>query len=484
MHPATVSISLDRTHGGSLVTQLVEQLRERVARGELAAGETLPSSRALADELGVSRSVVVRAYEQLNGEGYLEATPGASTTVAPGIVAAPSRATGARLARAAVAASPRSLESSLGAPIDLRTGYPFAPTAPPEDWRRALAGAARSPLHSVAPPALGEPLLREQIALHARRSRGLDCTSEDVIVTAGTVDALLLIALALGHGKAWGMEDPGYSEAAQVLRLAGANVQPIQMSGSAFQMSDLEASGFAGSEFNPSTLDALLVTPSHQFPLGGLMPASERTALVAWASARNVLIVEDDYDSEFRHVGAALPAIAALDPGGTVAHIGSLNKSFSPSLRCGYVITTAGSEVWQALVQAKEVLGSSMPLAAQLATATFFESGGFRRYVARARREYRHRRSLLIETLAAHGLDATLTGLDGGLHALLRVPAGSSGTEVAAALAARGVLVDPIAEFTGLERADDAVAIGYGAEPVTRLLRGLEEIVDVVTSGR
>ncbi len=478
MHPATVSLSLDRTGGDSLVSQLVEQLRERVLRGELAAGEPLLSSRALAQELGVSRSVVVRAYEQLNGEGYLEAMPGAATTVAQGIVAAPARVKPAR-ARAAAPAQ-HSPEAPSGTAIDLRTGYPFVPSTPPEDWRRALAAAAREPLRSAAPPALGDPLLREQIALHARRSRGVNCGASDVIVTAGTVDALLLIALALGRNvlgrdARWGMEDPGYAEAAQILRLAGAEVHPVRVSEQAFQMSDLSAS-----KFDPSTLDAMLVTPSHQFPLGGLMPAAERTALVTWASERNVLIVEDDYDSEFRHMGAALPAIAALDPGGTVVHIGSLNKSFSPSLRCGYVISTAGSEVWQALIQAKEVLGGSLPLAVQVATAKFFESGGFRRYVARARREYRHRRSLLIETLAAQGLAANLTGLDGGLHAILRMPAGRTGTEVAAALAARDVLVEAIAEFTQLDRADDAIAIGYGAEPVTRLTRGLEEVVRVV----
>ena len=474
MHPATVSLELDRARSDSLASQLVEQLRKRVLRGELAAGEALPSSRALAQELGVSRSVVVRAYEQLNGEGYLEAAPGAATTVAQGIVAAPARAKPPRAMAAAPA--PHSPETLSGTAIDLRTGYPFVPSTPPEDWRRALAAAAREPLRSAAPPALGDPLLREQIALHARLSRGLDCGAADVIVTAGTVDALLLIALALGRDTKWGIEDPGYAEAAQVLRLAGAEVHPVRVSEQAFQMSDLGAS-----EFDPSTLDAMLVTPSHQFPLGGLMPASERTALVTWASERNVLIVEDDYDSEFRHMGAALPAIAALDPGGSVAHIGSLNKSFSPSLRCGYVISTAGSEVWQALIQAKEVLGGGLPLAVQMATAKFFESGGFRRYVARARREYRHRRSLLIETLAAHGLAADLTGLDGGLHAILRVPAGRTGTEAAAALAARGVLVDAIAEFTQLEHADDAIAIGYGAEPVTRLTWGLEQVVGVVS---
>lgn len=491
----TSGLWLDLRRGGEtpLSQQIVTHLRNLVLSGTLAPGAQMPASRTLAHELGISRSVVVRAYEQLSGEGYLDTAPGAATTVAEGIVpAAPSAAPSAAQSASPVAAParPRAGDdaprpgSAGPAPIDLRTGYPFAPAAPPDEWRRALSQAARTPLSSWAPSAVGDHLLREQIALHARRSRGLDCVADDVIVTSGTVDALLLIALALGAGSSWGVEDPGYAEASHTLRLAGAQVHPVAIAGDSLHMHDIER----WSDRNPNTsLRALLVTPSHQFPLGGLMSATERTAVVAWASEQGVVLVEDDYDSEFRHVGAALPAIAALDPGGRVVHIGSLNKSFSPSLRCGYAISTAGSEIWNALTRAKEVIGQALPPAVQSAMVSFFESGGLRRYVARTRREYRHRRELVVKTLTTvdlgtpEALRPRLTGLDGGLHAVLRLTDGRTGSEVANLLAKRGVLVDPVAEFTQLDRSDNAIVIGYGAESTIRLVRGLEEITRIVS---
>lgn len=484
MDPISVWIAIDRSRGTSLAQQLVEQLRDRILRGTLTPGAPLPSSRALALELGVSRSVVVRAYEQLNGEGYLESEPGSTTRIASGIVPAhrfgrttPESTTGTH------PSGPRTPPSRRpAAPIDLRTGSPFAPVSVPPDWRRAMQAAAREPLRSEAPPALGDPRLRTQIALHAQRSRGINCAAEDVIVTSGTVDALLLISLALGQGKHWGMEDPGYTEAAQVLRLSGARIRPIPVSSHGLRMQDLRGLGGRPEPNDRTPLDALLVTPSHQFPLGGRMSASERTAIVAWAAGSGVLIVEDDYDSEFRHVGTALPAIASLDPGGTVAHVGSLNKSFSPSLRCGYVITTAGSAIWKALSEAKQIVGSNAPAVVQTATAAFFESGAFRRYVARTRREYRHRRELLIDVFADAGLADHLLATEGGLHAILRLPQGVTGAALAASLAHSDVLVDPISEFAQLDRKDDAIAVGYGAEPVTRLLRGLGTVIRAVSA--
>ncbi|MBN9613147.1 MAG: PLP-dependent aminotransferase family protein, partial [Actinobacteria bacterium] len=337
-------------------------------------------------------------------------------------------------------------------------------------------------------PPLGDPRLREQIALHAQRSRGIRCTPDDVIVTGGTADALLLVGLALGAGSRIAMEDPGYPEAAQVLTRAGAMVEPIPVLAEGLTAAQLGADRFA----------AVLVTPSHQFPLGGRMPAAERTALVAWAAEHGSVIIEDDYDSEFRHTGAALPAIAALDAeypgGGVVAHIGSLNKSFSPGLRCGYLISASGSRLHSALSEAKADIGATTPAVIQSATAAFFASGGFRRYVARVRREYRHRRELLLDRLAAHGLADQLSGTDGGLHAVLRLPHGPglserSGTELAARLAHKGVLVESISEFrrapgdhAAEDTADDAIAIGYGAEPALRLERGIDAVIRALRS--
>jgi GntR family transcriptional regulator/MocR family aminotransferase len=462
---AAVWLRVDRQRPASLSAQIVDQLRERIVTGLLRGGDRLPSSRALAATMGVARSVVVRAYEQLLGEGYVEARPGAETTVATGIVALP-RAVHARPRAARMLSSER--PGAIGRPIDLRAGHPYAPPAVPDEWRRAVVVASRRAPVSHAPSPLGHGELREQIALHARRSRGIPCAAEDVIVTAGTVDGLLLIALALGGRSRVAMEDPGYREAARVLRRAGASVTPLPVGADGITASQLRGAG---------PQDAVLVTPSHQFPLGGRMPAAERTAMVNWATDGGALIIEDDYDSEFRHSGAALPAIAALDSEGVVVHLGSLNKSFLPEVRCGYLIARAGSPVWQRITVAKQDVGSTVPLVVQVAAAAFFASGGFRRYVARVRREYRHRLTLLLGHFAERGLADRLSATDGGLHAVLRLPAGLSGTSLVVELAGRGVLVNSIAEFAQLPRTDDAIAIGYGAEPATRLVRGVDEVL-------
>lgn len=464
-----VWLRVDRKAEHSLSAQIVGQLRDRVLTGQLREGDRLPSTRDLAATVGVARSVVVRAYEQLLGEGYLEARPGAATTVTTGMIAVP-RAVDAR--PKAGRALPAERLRTVGRPIDLRAGRPFVPPVVADEWRRAVVVASRRPPTADAPDPLGHGELREQIALHVRRSRGVLCTAEDVIVTAGTVDGLLLLVLALGCGARVAIEDPGYREAARVLRRAGARVTPLPVEEHGMTASQLRRAG---------RQDAALVTPSHQFPLGGRMPAIERTAIVNWATDSGALIIEDDYDSEFRHSGVALPAIAALDPGGVVVHLGSLNKSFSPEMRCGYLVARAGSPVWRKLVAAKRDLGSNVPLVVQVAAAAFFASGGFRRYVARARREYRHRRAVLLERFAEHALADRLSATDGGLHAVLRLPAGLSGSSLASNLAARGVLVDPIADFAQLPHPDDAIAIGYGAEPATRLTRGVDEVLHRLT---
>lgn len=496
-HSAAMWLRIDRDAESTLSAQIADGLRTQILAGELGEAEQLPSSRTLAEALGVARSVVVRAYEQLSGEGYLDARAGSATRIAAGIVRAPLGQSDARSAAAVRAAArtpatraPAAIRPAAdGAaqdpsaetaptPIDLRTGNPFVPAAVPEEWRRAVVAAAREPLSSYAPSPLGEERLREQIAVHARRSRGISCSPDDVIVTAGTAEALLLIGLALGQGSRIAVEDPGYPEAVRVLERVGAALTGVKV----------DPEGLTVARIPPGA-SAVLVTPSHQFPLGGRMPAVERTALVAWAAETGGLVIEDDYDSEFRHTGAALPAIAALEAaypgGGLVAHIGSLNKSFSPAMRCGYLIATAGSPIWRALVEVRRELASPVPALAQHALAAFFSSGGFRRYVARTRREYRHRRELVLARFAAHGLADRLSGFDSGLHAVLHLPGelgarGVTGSSLAAELAREGVLVESIAEFRHSPAGggpDDAIAIGYGAEPALRLEDGVDAII-------
>lgn len=483
LEPESFAPTLTRGCTVTLSDQLVAYLREQILASRFAERDRLPPTRTLATHLRVSRSVVVRAYDQLVGEGYLNARQGSATTVAAGIVpmaASAVEATGSSASPAGRTAvrRPDTPVRSSATVIDLTTGHPFAPATPPVEWRRALSAAGRHPSTPYAPDPCGTPDLREQIAGHLRRARGILCTADDVIVTAGTSDALLFIALTLGNDRGSGtriaVEDPGYPAASRILGRAGAVPVPVPVNTDGMTAALLTR--------HVPDADAVLLTPGHQYPLGGRIPAGERTALIAWAQAHGALLVEDDYDSEFRHAGAALPAVAALDPGGVVVHVGSFNKSFSPSLRCGYIVATAGSPVWDALTGTKQALDANVSATTQFALARFIATGGFHRYIARTRREYGHRRTLLLDRFSAHGLGDRVSGTDGGLQAMLRLPAHLSGVEAARRLAARGVLVEPLSHFTQLSRADDAIAIGYGAEPVSRLIRGIDEIVRTVTS--
>nr|WP_237464921.1 PLP-dependent aminotransferase family protein [Leucobacter luti] len=532
-------LSVDRALRAPLAEQLATAIRDAVLAGRIAPGETLPPTRALSATIGVSRAVVVAAYERLVGEGFLESRQGAGTRVIPdlpgwrtdpgrgarrgrdtgddrsnsaAVVAPPLAAVTASGPGTAFASGPssgpgaaavsgpgiaRALagQAPAGGVIDLRPGRPHAAPAPPRSWVRALGAAAKHPWSPDAPDPRGHVALRRSLAEHARRARGIGCAADDVTVTTGTSEALLLLALALRavHGRAprIAVEDPGYRDGSRVLERAGAELVPLAVGADGATGAGLRELGGA------RPIDAVLLAPSHQFPLGGRIPAAERLAILGWAHESGAIVIEDDYDSEFRHAGALLPAIGSL--GGGVATITTLNKVLSPSIRCGAILlgggdaagdddgpgaaggvgrpgSLAAARLGDELRAVRAELGPALPLPMQLALAEFLESGGFRREVARTRREYRHRRSQLLDQLAAAGVP--VHGADGGLHVV--IPLGErDGDAVVAALARRGVLVDRVAHYR-LEPGADGLIVGYGAESTTRLQRGIAEIAEVL----
>ncbi|WP_125100507.1 PLP-dependent aminotransferase family protein [Leucobacter chromiireducens] len=476
-------LSVDRGIPIPLAEQLTSRIREAILAGGIAPGEPLPASRALAGTIGVSRTVVVAAYEQLVGEGFLESRQGASTRVVPELPrwGEPGRHSADPELRAVPAAA-----DPPGA-IDLRPGRPFVAATPPRDFVRAMQAAARLPWESDAPDSIGIADLRSALAAHTRRARGIGCTEADVTVTSGTSEALLLLALALRavHGRAprIAVEDPGYAEGIRAFARAGAEIVRLPVGADGATARGLRELGAA------HALDAVLLTPSHQFPLGGRMPAAERLGILEWARESGALIIEDDYDSEFRHAGALLPALGSLAAG--VATITTLNKVLSPSIRCAAIVLAAGDERSRALRAelraVREDIGPALPLLQQRALAGFLESGGFRRELARTRREYGHRRRLLLDRLTERGIE--VGGADGGLHVVLPL-GGRDGAAALRALAERGVLADRVGNYRApgggtpggaSSDPDDALIVGYGAEPATRLLRGIEIVAAVLT---
>ncbi|WP_017793688.1 MocR-like pyridoxine biosynthesis transcription factor PdxR [Leucobacter salsicius] len=462
----------DRRSSRTLTEQLVDGVHAAIASGALTPGDVLPPTRKLAASLGVSRSVVVSAYEQLVGENLLEATPGSGT-----------RVTAYEASRAPAGPRahdpdqrPASGASVSGAPIiDLRSGLPFVAPEPPRAWSRALASAARSPWSSQSPDPRGTPALRTRLAAHTRLHRGLSCSGDDVVVTSGTSEALVLITLALRRtlrrAPLVAVEDPGYRSGSDALEAAGAEIVPLAV-GRRGASADSLAALHAG-----SPVDAVMLTPSHQFPLGGSLAEGERDRILQWALEHRVLIIEDDYDSEFRHAGPALPALAASDKHGVVAYVASLNKILSPSLRCGMLVLPSPGPLRDALLWVRESLGATVSAYTQTALAEFIGSGAFARAVARNKREYAHRRAAVLAEFA--GLGVEVFASEGGLHLVAKTPTAAGAAQVAALLREQGILVETIADFS-LLRPEGGIVFGYGAGSMHQLLHAVRLIAETI----
>lgn len=463
MSEAEFPLVLDRNSPASLSTQLVGQLRGAILSGILQPDQTLPATRRLADELGVSRGVVVRAFEQLAGEGFLESNGSGGTriTVRPDIQ-------DHRPRTKTYGSAPVT-----GELIDLTPGRPSGAPFADRDWRAAWKGVLSGRGITQLPPALGTPALRQAIAKHLAVSRGLAVDAGDIIVTGGTSDALQLVVAMLsnhaGRRPRILVEDPGYPTARRVMAAAGADVLTLPVDEDGLRSSQLEALTAAP--------EAVLITPSHQYPLGGRMDVRERLGLLRWARQQGVLVLEDDYDSEFRHNRMPLPAVASLPTNAEVVLLGTFSKNLSPWLRCGYLV--ARGKAGQALKALREDLDTPVSGVLQAALASYIEKGGLSRHIARARREYSHRRAILISRLSAcRHLDVDALG--GGLHAVIRFDRPDAKDVTAQALQ-QGVRVVPLAGYYAERAASNGLVIGYGAVSDLQLAQALNVIVGLIS---
>ncbi|YCH08775.1 PLP-dependent aminotransferase family protein [Arthrobacter sp. alpha11c] len=454
MSESEIPIELDRNSPTSLSAQVASQLRSAILSGLLQPEHTLPATRRLATDLGISRGVVVRAFEQLSGEGFLESsgTGGTKVAVRPDIQQRPNEA------------KAHSSSPAIAEVIDLTPGRPSGSPFQDREWRNAWKRALAEQGNTHLPPALGTLDLREAVAGHLAVSRGLAVDPEDVIITAGTSDALHLV-VAMLRGKRNNprilVEDPGYPTARRVMSAAGAQLQllPVDEDG-------LKSSQLAGLNAIP---DAVLITPSHQYPLGGRMAVQERLGLLKWADRHGVLVLEDDYDSEFRHSRMPLPAVASLPTAADVVLLGTFSKNLSPWLRCGYLVVRG--DAGQRLKAVREALDTPVAGVLQSAIAYYLQGGGLSRHIARARREYSHRRSLLIERLGSR-TDVELGALDGGLHAVIRFEQPDA-ADLAAKALEQGLRVIPLAGYYAERPPVNGLVMGYGAVSDLQLSKAL-----------
>ncbi len=415
-------LDLDHAAGGTLRARVESALRDAIRSGLLAPGSRLPPSRTLCAQLGVSRGVVVDAYTQLTAEGYLQARQGAGTTVA---------ATGRGLP------SPhRSGGGSVEPQIrhDLSPFVPALAAFPRGPWRAALNRALRTAPDARLglPDAAGVPELRAALAGHLARSRGVRGSADQVIVCNGLRAGLGLLwsALAARGALRVAAERPGWRGIGQTASDAGLQPVPIPVDDDGLVVDRLAAQ---------RRIDAVAVAPAHQYPTGAVMPPARRAALVAWAQERGALIVEDDYDAEYRYDREPIGSIHGLAPQ-HVAYGGSASKSLAPGVRLAWLVVPPALAEPIAALQARR---GGMPAALdQLAFADFIDRGDLDRHLRRSRRQYRRRRDALLAALATRLPEVEVSGAAAGLFVVLRLPLRLSEADVLRRARAAGVAVE------------------------------------------
>ena len=420
---STVELLVGVARGaGPLQRQVEDQLRAAIRAGRLVEGERLPASRVLASDLGVSRGVVSDAYMQLAAEGWLIVAPRSG----PRVAAAPTGLMSDPDTRIAPGSIPRPVRVR----YDLRPGRPDLARFPRADWVRSLSAAVRGA--GVAeldyPPIAGAIPLREVIAAYRGRVRGCVARADDVILCAGAGQAFVTLAEALGPVKL-AVEDPGHEGIRGLFAKRGLRPAPTRVDEHGIVVDEL-----------PDDAGAVLLTPAHQFPTGAVLSAERRAQLLAWAAEHQVLIIEDDYDAEYRYDRAPIGALQGLRPD-LVAHVGSVSKTLAPALRLGWLLAPPA---WrERLLDARESLDHGLPALEQLALADFITRGAYDRHLRRSGRAYRRRRDALIEALTEALPGATFSGAAAGLHIAVHIP-GADEPALVRACAEAGVILDGI----------------------------------------
>ncbi|MEU4675287.1 PLP-dependent aminotransferase family protein [Amycolatopsis sp. NPDC023774] len=422
--------------------QLESALRDAVRTGRLAAGQRLPASRVLAGDLGVSRRLVVEVYTQLTAEGYLVSRPGSGTCVSDLHLPPPTHAPA--LIRPA----------ERPARWDMRPGLPTLSAFPRHLWRRAwtaaLGAAADSDL--AYPDPAGHSQLRQVLSAYLGRVRGVDADPQRLLVCAGFTQGLHLLAhtVRARGARTVALEDPGLPHRAAILRQAGLNVLPIPV----------DADGILVDELPEQGVDAVLTTPAHQFPTGAVMAPARREALLAWAGRCGAIVVEDDYDGEFRFDRRAVGCLQGRAPD-RVVYLGSTSKTLAPAVRLGWMVSPA--ELHAELLPQKFLADHGSPALDQLALAHLIEAGDYDRHIRAARNRYRTARQALEQAITRHDVPLRLAGTPAGVQTLATQLDGTHPDQLTARAQALGIAFDSITRYQINPDVDPhGVVIGYG----------------------
>ena len=468
----TLYLPLDRSSPLPLHLQVYEGLRRAILEGRLRPGQRIPSTRGLAVELGVSRLPVLTAYDQLLHEGYLAGRIGSGTFVSAelpdDLLRSPVSAAAPRVPRRL----PRARDEGGLSPF--RTSLPALDRFPHGVWGRLVARHA----HALKPSqmAYGDPAglasLRAAVAEHLRAARGVRCEAEQVLIVSGSQAALRLAAgVLLARGDRVALEEPGYPGARAALGASGAELVAVPVDEEGLSVASLQRRG--------GRVRAAYVTPSHQYPLGTLMTAARRLALLDWAVQRQAWVLEDDYDSEYRYVSRPLGALQGMDPNQRVLYIGTFSKVLFPAVRMGYLVVPP--PLWQRFVDAREAFDLFSPTLYQLALAEFLREGHFARHLRRMRRVYQDRRDALLAGLARHCADRlTVHNADAGLHVAVLLAAGLDDEDVVRRLAVRGLTATALSTCYAGKARRSGLLLGFGGSTERRLLEATRVLGEIL----
>lgn len=478
-----------------LYQQIYAHLQSAILAGKLPGGMKLPSTRALAAELLVSRNTVLTAYDQLTAEGYLESVEGSGTFVAdvlpdhlfttpkpqsllslttsPVMSPQPSLAARAKAQLTSSQLYARLPAAADGRPRPFRLGMSALDGFPYQLWARLITRQARR--MGVRAITYQEPAgyrpLREAIAAHVNVSRRVQCTAEQIVMVAGTQGGLDLVArLLLNEGDPVWLEDPGYVGARGALLGAGAAIVPVPIDHEGLMVA-------VGVERAP-TARLAYVTPSHQFPLGVTMSLARRLALLEWAKAANAYILEDDYDSEYRFAGRPVATLQGLDNTDRVIYVGTFSKILAPALRLGYLILPP--LLVEPFLAVRRLVDFHLPILEQAALADFMAEGHFTRHLRRMRTLFAERRAALLKALAPLPLD--IHAFPVGSHCVGWLPAGMDGLRLAHQAAANDLNLWLVSQYSIEPLAREGLIIGYGDHNSEEMQQAVAKLAKVLQS--
>lgn len=477
-------IPIDSTHPETLQEQIFEAVRRAIVDGAILPGARLPSSRALALDLAVSRTTTLLAYDQLIAEGYVQTRHGSGTFVArelpdervvpvmrPQVRITP--AVISRRARALAAVPPAARRLGRGA-RPFRLGVPALDVFPVRVWaqlaHRRLRGLSMSQLDYSEP--FGFRPLREAIAAHVQLARGTSFDADQVIIVSGAQRGLdLLCRFILDPGDTALIEEPPYPGALSAMLDAGATVHPAAV--------DEEGLDIETAARTAPDAKLVYVTPSHQFPLGVTMSVRRRQAILEWASRAGAWIIEDDYDSEFRHGTSPVPSLHGLDAGGRVLYLGTFSKALFPALRLGFIVVPP--DLTEPLLAASRAAAQPPPTLEQMVLADFIAGGHFERHLRRMRAVYRERLEAVTEGARRYCGEAfRLKPTLAGLHVVGELT-GVADTDVATEAAARGIETMPLSGYAiSRTGALNGLVLGFGCVRPEALIEGMARLAEAV----